>query len=33
MDKSKAAAKLFLSVTGLVVDGEKIKPSIGTVTR
>lgn len=30
-DKAKGAAKLFTSVTGLVVDGDKLKPSIGAV--
>jgi hypothetical protein len=31
IDKAKAAAKLFTSTTGLVVEGEKLKPSIGNL--
>ena len=31
LDKAKGAAKLFTNATGLVVDGDKLKPSIGAV--
>ena len=31
IDKAKAAAKLFTSTTGLVVEREKLKPSIGNL--
>ena len=31
LDKAKAAAKLFTSATGYVVDADKLKPSIGAL--
>jgi hypothetical protein len=31
IEKAKGAAKLFTSMTGLVVEGDKLKPSIGSL--